>query len=234
MSLPTLLRSAILLLILFAAPAFATFQRLDKLTIDGQEATLITTPLQSWREKDPQSVLNRAYGGTGNRRGHIATWEIRGDRLLLKKIEAMVKTSEGKVVDGEVVALVFPRRKSSLADWFSGTLVIVEDPFRKGLANNPDSYPSYRLFTVRNGLIVKRQNMQPQEFKDYRKRQFAAFRETEVFRTELRERMDDKSHPVTEARAVELLYAGAAEYYLERDFPAPPSIPTLVVPDKQR
>lgn len=121
MKLLSLLRALPVLMLLAASNAFATAQLPDVLLFEGHEEQLYTNPLQPWLEKHPDALPGNLAISSNNWRGYIATWEIAGDQLVLKKIDVGM-TGSGSVEGKDrrnIIADVFPRMERAATDWSS-------------------------------------------------------------------------------------------------------------------
>lgn len=76
---------------LAAAIAYGTAQTPDILLFEGTEHPLFENPLESAfdeaRNPRPESLDHEGVQSTGNWRGYVATWELEGEHLYLRKIE---------------------------------------------------------------------------------------------------------------------------------------------------
>ncbi len=96
-----------------------TVQRSDRLIYLGETVSLWSQPLDVYF-KLARIVPRFAIHRTDNWRGYIATWEIIGERLYLKYINA--ETEDGTKV---TLATFFPTSLERVfADWFSGSLYV--------------------------------------------------------------------------------------------------------------
>ncbi len=135
---------------------FATEQRPDKLQYKGNEYNLSAgwghpTPLQTYYTQNdikyPFEMIS-----TANYRGHIAFWEIKNNKLFLKKIKVRDKFYTPKYykvrsdIDNQL------NNNEVYADWFSGVISI--NPLtKKGYTDSSKTV----FFLIRKGEVIKHQ-----------------------------------------------------------------------------
>jgi hypothetical protein len=157
----------ILFLILFSPNALATGQAPDVLFYDNKIYDLFSNPLEPYykNEKDRPAfkISPDALSSTGNWRGYVAYWEIEGDRLYLRGIDAWVCTFQEfvknqckkadlkelfgeKCVNGKVEA-----------NWFSGELNIPDGKRLEYVHMGYGSvYEREIILTVESGKVAKK------------------------------------------------------------------------------
>lgn len=166
----------LLILFLYALTPLsrATEQIPDEILVDGARYQLLTrSPFEALLSRpDMNSALNARIGlkSTNNWRGYIATWEIRGNRLLLQRM-----ISGGRPLP---LSAFFIGRDSPVdAIWFSGTLLLGKGEAiraRDDQSFKPDidrhyaydrtlRYDSYLKIDVENGYVQARENYEPVE-----------------------------------------------------------------------
>jgi hypothetical protein len=134
-----------LLLTLFAFCSFATDQVRDIVTFRGERSTTLERPLNDFLRRLP-TVPRFDVSSTANYKGYTATWELKDSRLFLKSFNA---TTNGHPFS---VAWLFPTRSLPiLADWYSGTLHIVDGSNRLVALN------------ITNGLVNATNEMRMRE-----------------------------------------------------------------------
>jgi len=142
----------------FVNTASGTAQINEKIFVRGELMYLHTTPLESYfddcwltRKRIGGQVL--IWGTTANRRGYVATWELKGDTLCLRK----VITRSFK--DRETITTDLVKEFGTdmvVAKWYSGTLTIP-----RGATTNymhlgfGYEYEFYEKVEVENGVVVR-------------------------------------------------------------------------------
>jgi len=128
----------------------ATTQVEDVIFLDGQIYPLHTLPLEQYfNSGHPRPPLRAPH--TAMWRGYKATWEIRGDRLFLKDLEAWTPTGKAGL------EAVFPGRKAPIpATWFTGKLKIPQGKPHKPYVPYP-LYAKYLIISVEKGQVMGRQ-----------------------------------------------------------------------------
>jgi len=229
MSLLQILRSVVVLMLLFTSCAFGTAQEADKLIIEGKEEMLFTNPLQPWLEKNPGRLPKAEVMSSANWRGYVATWEIAAGKLLLKKVDIAITVAPPTyALSRDVLAELFPDSASVVADWYSGTLIIpqgeIVDYVHMGYGS---TFQAYHVITLRNGTVVKDLRLPAADFLPYRKKQFAAYRQTAAFKESLEQLLKNNPQASTDRKAaekstIEFLFQFEAETYLSHEYTAPP------------
>lgn len=164
--------------------ARATAQAPDKITLDGEVCWLQTNPLHAYLTPSRRALLKTNYLSTGNWRRYIATWEIKDDRLMLRKVEVDFweqPEPEAKAVKvtKDLLQSLFPNATDVEADWYSGTLVIP-----KGKRVNyvhmgyGSTFEKYVFVVIKDGVVVKRVDISHDEFEKYKEAQFQAYKQT--------------------------------------------------------
>lgn len=211
---------------LFAAGgALATAQAPDVLIMDGEPQSLDTNPLAPYLRAHPDALPRSEYSSSGNWRGYVATWEVTGGRLLLRKIDVAFPNPAPREDDyspliRNVIDEVFPGEKEVVATWYSGTLII---PSGKMLEYVHMGYGStfehYTLVTVSEGSVIKSLDLDAEQFKQYRDAQFAAFQRTPEYAEKAKAlAARDASDPMDDASIADFLYSFESERYLSIDF----------------
>lgn len=153
----------ILLLVCFRQAAYTTEQLPDLLVYNGNKLSLATgwghpSPLETYfKQNEIKSPFQMQ--STANYRGHIATWEIRGNKFLLKEIKVRdeiykpdkyaIKSKSDTLIQEDVV----------LADWFTGVLSCYSEKKPK------ETY----FFYVRKGEVIDRQIITEKDYKKIEK-----------------------------------------------------------------
>jgi hypothetical protein len=131
----------------------------DKILYDGQQMDLYSNPLEplwtSTKKKRPSFIWSSECS-----RGYIASWEIRGNQLLLKDIDGQYERSFLFFQKRSRYTLkkLFPRSKNKpvKAKWFSGKLRV---PLGKMTMYEHSGYDSRfekeLIITIHEGEVVK-------------------------------------------------------------------------------
>lgn len=134
----------------------ATDQVPDKLILNGKKLSLHTgwghpSPLQTYFQQNdikyPFAVLS-----TANYRGHIATWEIKHDKFLLKEIKVREDVYKPEKYDIKSESDTIIQDGSIFADWFTGVL---QCPSEK----------ASHYFYIRSGELIDEQLITKKDFK---------------------------------------------------------------------
>lgn len=139
--------------LLLPIPSAATQQTPD--TVRYNDSAL------SWQGHGLDPVLEArgiklAVRRTDSYDGHIASWEIKDNRLFLVGLLAWIKT-EG--LDGERkieevgLEFLFPDSKAVFADWFSGEMILVQSESKFNKAWLVEA--TYWHLTVESGVVRK-------------------------------------------------------------------------------
>jgi hypothetical protein len=193
------LRCLVLSTLLFAAQAGATAQRGDKLLLDGEVVTLHTNPLSEWLAAHPKALPRGTVQSSGSWRGYVATWEIAGGKLWLRKVDvayskgtepgATVPRREDndrfETVDHDYLRMLFPEG-SPVARWYTGTLIVPKGKLVHYVHMGYGStFERYTVVWVRAGEVVRRLDLDAAQFTELRRERFAAYRKTAEYREHL-------------------------------------------------
>lgn len=217
-------------LALFAPAALGTAQMPDFLLIDGERVMLHTNPLAEWLEDHPGALPPAKVDSSGNWRGYVATWEIDQDKLWLRKVEIAVGTRYEEEWDGvdetypfvlqDVIGRIFPGERAVLADWFTGTLIVprgkVVERVHMGYGS---THERYTILWIRGARLSRRLDLDAQQFVEFRKERFEAFKKTEAYRKALASLGGEQGAPGETER---FLFEFHSEQYLSED-PGPAS-----------
>lgn len=173
--------------------AGATAQEPDVLLLDGKREALHTNPLAAWLEAHPQALPRSEVMSTANWRGYVATWEVAGDRLLLRKVE--VATIGPDDADGDptfvatdVAPRMFAQSDEIVATWYSGALVIPRGELVNYVHMGYGSdYERYVVLSIRAGRVVDRRELTHAQFRDFRQARYAAWKQTPQYAAALAE-----------------------------------------------
>jgi hypothetical protein len=205
----------------FPSRVDATAQSSDILILDGKEHQLHTNPLKKYLEEHPNALPRPDVTISSNWRGYIATWEIMGDRLFLRKImvnlnDPNAKKDQIRIIPKDVLKQVFPQGAEVAASWYSGALVVpIGKMTRYVHMGYASSYESYELLNIQAGAITSRRKMSAKQFSKYRNDQFQAYKLTD----EYAKKFDDKA---PDELMESFIYESESEHYLSIDFSKSP------------
>jgi hypothetical protein len=178
------------MMVVGAGMAMATAQFPDFLHYKGKKYAMICNPLQPFFEKYPDKKPGGGVMSTANWRGYIATFKIENQRLYLSDvtIEVRDETREHKYKDKTVLREIFPGKKDVVAKWFDGLLVIPTGKMTRYVhMGYASTYEKYLLIRVQDGEVIKERSYNQEEYQDFKKRQFEAFKKTKAYRALLKE-----------------------------------------------
>lgn len=167
------------------APAVkATAQLSDRLIVDGKEFALNTNPLEAELQKKQWTPPEEALISSANWRGYLATWEIKGGKLLLKDVTIRVADpkNSGDYIRKRITRELFPGASEVFAGWYTGALIVPDGKMTRYVhMGYGSSFDHYQVFRVRAGQVVEHLSMTGAEFEAYKERKFAAFRKTDAY-----------------------------------------------------
>lgn len=207
--------------------AFATAQEPDRLLLDGEQASLHTNPLSGWLEKHADAMPPRQYDSSGNWRGYVATWEVAGGQLLLRKVEVRERPAgapdpDAEWVERDIAPLLFPGTDPIVATWYSGALVVPRGELVNYVHMGYGSdYENYVVLTILKGRVAARRDLTYKQFRDFRKARFAAWKKSPQYAAAAAELRGSKHGDEWEEADIDDFFAGFyAEQYLSIE-PAP-------------
>lgn len=213
---PLIQTLTLLLGLLLGQAAHATAQIPDSIRIDGKDYALNTNPLSQnpkMAEWKPPADASRS---TANWRGYLAAWEIRDDQLLLTDVTIETYDEASKEYGHRRVAADFVPSVPTMADWYTGALIIPDgemvDYVHMGYGS---TYSHYRIYRIRQGRVLEALSLDQAEFKAYRDRKFAEFQQTGEYRAALAEAMADMGG-LRREQVVDFLKQFYSEQYLAR------------------
>jgi len=221
---------AVALACLPVRPALATAQQADALLLDGKEHALNTNPLAAWIEAHPDRAPGSEVRSSANWRGYIATWEIAGGKLWLRKVEVSYVDGKerreyvdnkgvGRVIEipqyrqRDVLGDLFDGRREIVATWYTGTLIVPQgelvDYVHMGYGS---TYERYTIIWVKAGEVLRRLDLDAEQYTALRKERFEAYKQTAAYREQVG-RLKGKDAAFRE----DFLYQFATEEYLSAD-----------------
>ena len=204
--------------------AAATAQEPDVLLLDGKREALHTNPLAAWLEQHPQALPRSEVMSSANWRGYVATWEVAGDRLLLRKVEVATigpddADGDPTYVGKDVAPQMFAQSPEIVATWYSGALVIPQGELVNYVHMGYGSdYERYVVLSIKAGRVVDRRELTYVQFRDYRQGRFAAWKKTPQYAAALKELRAGENGDEWEQADIDDFFAGFyAEQYLALD-----------------
>ncbi|WP_140909731.1 hypothetical protein [Cognatiluteimonas lumbrici] len=202
-------------LLALSTPASATSQVPDKLILDGEQLSLATNPLASLIRTGRIKLPEPAEHWSSNWRGYVATWSIRDDRLLLTKIDVLLKPEHSKedvdAVPVNVLPQLFNGEPEVFADWFSGTLIVPRGEIVNYVHMGYGStYERYTVLHLAQGRLLSRQDLSATQYEALRRERFAACQKT----TEYAKRLEEAREQLSPSGAEQFLYEFAVEEYM--------------------
>lgn len=175
---------------LVAGRAGATEQEPDVLIIDGDRVALMSNPLTPWVEENPNRLPEPDIRSTGNWRGYVATWEVKGSDLLLRAIGIHARRpgedvawSPASVELRDVMDEVFPGEVAVVATWYSGALLVPRGQLARYVHMGYASvYDAYTILRISEGRVISRMDLEGEALNRYRDERFEAYQQTERFR----------------------------------------------------
>lgn len=216
-----------LLSLVVAGPLGATAQAPDLLTIDGKTYPIHTNPLAPVLAANPGRLPEPGVISSGLWRGYIATWSVRENRLFLDDVS--VPTREYMDDDApeskrflSAMKPLFGEAGPRVATWFTGYLIVptgkIVQYVHMGYAS---TYQSYMILKVIDGAIHDRRELTLEEFKQFRRSQYEAFKKTPEYAKARAEAQ--QGEPMTDESVEDFLFQFTSEEYLSRIFePAKP------------
>lgn len=184
---------------------FATGQEPDKIIINNKEYDLLNNPLEGYLERHPDDhpvfgpklpEFQKYKNGermlsfsTSNDRDYIATFTIENNVLSLIDIKIPDLNSENEEYVS-VFQKLFGNRKIVIN--YSGILVIPTGKLIEAASFGYSSlHEQYQLITINNDTVVKEKDLNKDEFIKFKFRQFAQYRKTEEYKSELKNYLDN-------------------------------------------
>ncbi|WP_185247134.1 MULTISPECIES: hypothetical protein [Chryseobacterium] len=184
----------------------ATGQEPDRIVINNKEYNLLNNPLEKYFTDHPHhhpvygshNVIKKKgketvifVGSTSNHRGYIATFKIENNILSVEDIKIKnVNSEEHEYIS--VFKKIFGDQKIVLN--YSGILII---PMGKMLEAASFGYSSlhdkYHLITIQQDHVVKEKEIDQDDFKRFKVRQFMDYKKTEEYKTEVQNYYKDWS-----------------------------------------
>lgn len=131
----------------------------DTIYLNSKWMDLFTNPLETYWEKTGKK---RPTFNTINtcKRGYIASWSIRENRLLLNDIEGEYVASSfifGRKLTKTSLKKIFPKSKGNVfANWYSGKLRIPAGSMTQYEHQDYNSrFEKEIIVTIENGMVIK-------------------------------------------------------------------------------
>ncbi len=200
-------RALLLLMIvgvLGASQARATWQISDILIYEGKEYPILNTMMSSYFDKYPDRDPKDDSQGrcSGSWRGYQAVFEVSEDVIYLKDI-----FSDPCRERKSVLKKVTPDGKRLAIDWYTSFVTSVggDNPAYVYSDEFLDSFEKYAFFQVDGGRISKVRQFDNKGYREFKKRQFEGYKKTPAYKETVK-RFGDKPR--------EDLDAGIYNYFL--------------------
>lgn len=210
-----------LLPILPATRAMATAQAPDIIVIDGKEYGLNTNPLDRYLSKLGDVAPRFEPSSSALWRGYIASWELEGGKLFLRKISVPRYGRSGdEKKPSDALRKVFPGEGEVVADWYSGALIIPDGKLVQYVHMGYGStYERYIVSLIRNGEEKRRLRLSEQEFRQFRDSQFLKFKAGSAYQAmfdQLKSRQSegDDMYSLSDEEIEQFIREFSAEEYL--------------------
>ena len=173
----TITSALLLSVLLMSVLAFATGQEGDIVLLDGKKYFSATYPMIEFIEESLDRLpKSRVYASSsGNRRGYVATWEIKQGLLVLMDVMAFHPVWFGFQTEyGSVMSTLFPSRKQVPADIFTGYVVLPHG----GLVRGGKMFENYMILRIERGLVTRTVSLDTANFERFTQAQFASYKKT--------------------------------------------------------
>jgi hypothetical protein len=182
-------RALLLLMIvavLGASQARATWQIPDILIYEGKEYPIVFSTMMSdyfvkYPDREPKDDRDQCSAAS---LGYQAVFEVSENVIYLKDI-----FSDPCRARRSVMEKVTPNRKRLAIDWYTGFLISVDGNNR---ALSPysaeflDGFEKYAFFQVDGGRISKVRQFDNKGYREFKKRQFEAYKKTPAYQEEVK------------------------------------------------
>ena len=165
----------------------------DNIIYKGKKYILLHNfPMENYFKKYPDKTPPKGcyVSSTALWRGYVATYVIKENQLYLKDIGIQdgEKSNERGVYSTiwkSVMNEVFPNQKLVKINWVTGLFVL---PKGKGNHNVPygaySIYENYIVLELEKGVLKQEKEFTYEEYEEFKKQQFEAFKETEEYEKE--------------------------------------------------
>lgn len=155
-----------------------TAQQPDVIVMDGKTYPLTANPLEAYFEKYPDRRPSGTVTSTANWRGYVAHFAVVERRLMVTDVLASSPQGERSAMKE-----VFKAGGPVHADWVRGHLTVPDGKLvnyvHMGYASE---YDRYIVLRVEGGVVTKRERLGLEAFTQFRRAQFAAFKQTPAYR----------------------------------------------------
>ena len=171
----------------------ATPQEPNYITFQGKDYPIHDDPFDDYFGRHPEKKPKTDTRRSSLWRGYVTYYEVKDGFLMLKDIRVYA----GMVRRGEyfyeqmksVLSDVVPGGKPVRIDWYSGLVQSSYgenpgDPYNGPLVYD-ETFEEYTLFEFENGRLNQHRNFSNLEFKAFKIRQFAAFKQTPEFESKV-------------------------------------------------
>ena len=194
--------------------AFATAQMSDTIILDGKELPLNTNPLTPYLEELKWKIPEEAVISSANWRGHVATWEIAEERLILKDVTIRIPSGNNGAAKKSILRDIFPSENVVVATWYTGALIIPDGEMTEYVHMGYGSmYSHYQVARITKGNVTELLSMTGKEFSAYKDKKFRDFIGTDEYKKARAELLKDGME-LSPAQLEDFLKSFYAETYL--------------------
>ena len=153
-----------LLLCIIGVAAGATQQINDKVTVNGEEWEITSSPLE-YLQPQAMDAFNALIGerdfmNTANQRGYVAYWHVDRDRLYLDRVEVAQKNGGYKAIDSKELKKAlrkYSRFGKIKAGWINGNLRVGSGTGERNIATpHLPAFAKEEFWVLRKGKIAAR------------------------------------------------------------------------------
>lgn len=203
----------LLLTLAVAGPLGATAQAPDELKIGDRTHALHSNPLRPIAETVMKRLPPSQVVSSDLWRGYIATFAVREERLYLDDVRVPVSGDEEY---RSVMKELFDDPAPRIATWYTGNLIVppgeLVEYVHMGYAS---TYSAYTIVTVVNGEVRKQRELNQDEFEQFRRAQYEAWKKTPAYAEMLAETKKGASS-ISDEMAEEFVLRFASEEYMSR------------------
>jgi len=164
----------------------------DNIIYKGKKYILLHNfPMENYFKKYPDKTPPKGcyVSSTALWRGYVATYVIKENQLYLKDIGIQdgEKSNERGVYSTiwkSVMNEVFPNQKLVKINWVTGLFVLPVGEIKYVIYADPPIGENYIILEMENGILKREKEFTNEEYEEFKKQQFEAFKETEEYEKE--------------------------------------------------
>jgi len=151
-------------LCILAIPSKASGDFLDKILVNGEQHYFLSESIGPLDDKFSKEAIlairDRVFGMptalcTANRRGYVATWEIKDSRLLLREVDLNACGGPPVLVP---LRTLFPDKSLPIhADWYTGSLDLTKGEARYTGPGREMRTQGYLRMAIEKGQVMSRE-----------------------------------------------------------------------------